>query len=50
MIEIRDLYVCQEVPELALTGPSTAMLSLMVALAMVVLGAASLAVGRRVDA
>ena len=40
----------QEVPELALTGPSTALLGLLVALAMVVLGVASLAVGRRVDA
>ena len=38
------------IPELALTGPSTAMLGFVVALAMVVLGAASLAVGRRVEA
>ena len=37
------------IPELALTGPSTAMLGFVVALAMVVLGAASLAVGRRVE-
>ncbi len=40
----------QQAPTLALTGPSTATLTFVVGLAMVLLGAASLAVGRRVDA
>lgn len=40
----------QQPPTLALTGPSTATLAVVVGLAMVLLGAASLAVGRRVDA
>ena len=40
----------EEIPELALTGPSTATLGLIVALVMLVLGVASLSVGRRVDA
>jgi len=39
-----------EVAELALTGPSTAALGLLVALVMMILGMASLAVGRRVEA
>lgn len=37
-----------EITELALTGPSTASIALVVALLMVMLGLASLAIGRRV--
>ena len=42
--------VANEIPELALTGPSNVTLGLLVALVMLVLGGASLAVGRRVEA
>ncbi len=40
----------EDLPELALTGPSTAAVGLLVALVMVLLGLASLAIGRRVEA
>lgn len=40
----------EDLPELALTGPSTAAIGVLVAFVMVLLGLASLAIGRRVEA